>query len=586
MKSIKTINFLILSTLIVTFTVMSLGCNKKNKSVVAEVGPDKILMYEFEEQMSKTMNNNSDTLKKTTLEQRKEFLDLMIKLRLKVLDATDKGYLNSPDIKNDLDNYKKNYMSAFLVDRKVTDPYIKKLYEMKKNEVRASHILINLTQTPTPEDSVKAYEKAKTVIDKLKSGVEFKQVAAEFSEDPSAKVNGGDLYYFTGGMTVPEFEDAVFKLNKGEYTKTPIRTMFGLHIVLLTDKKKRNDGIRASHILIQDQRDSSGNILDSTVALNKIKEISDKIKGGADFGSLAMEFSQDPGSATKGGDLGVFDRRRMVQPFDSAAFSLKVGEVSGPVRTPYGWHLIKVTEIKEYPSFDKAKENLKAEFKRGMLYKTEYDKFVANTLKDYKFKVDENALNMVMSKIDTTKTIGNIAFDSIFTAADKGTKLATYNGGVVLLGDLIQNFTVNREQTMSLANKQAFTKAIEQTATNPILTAYAEKENIEKDEEYQDLLKEYTAGLLREKIDLEEITSKIKISDGDIENYYNANMTQFQIKDGENTTQRTIDDAKAEITNTLRQQKFTEYEKNYIESLKQKYPVKVNTDMLLKAFQD
>jgi peptidyl-prolyl cis-trans isomerase SurA len=585
MKSLKTINSLIFSALIV-FTLISFGCNKKNKSVVAEIGSDKILMYEFEDQFSKSMNNNLDTLKKTTYEQRKEFLDLMIKLRLKVLDATDKGYLNSPDIKNDLDNYKKNYMSAFLVDRKVTDPYIKKLYEMKKYEVRASHILINLTQTPTPEDSVKAYEKAKTVIEKLKSGTDFKQVAAEFSEDPSAKVNGGDLYYFTGGMTVPEFEDAVFKLSKGDYTKSPIRTMFGLHIVQLTDKRKRNDGIRASHILIQDQRDSSGNILDSTIALKKVTEIYEKIKGGADFGALAMEYSQDPGSATKGGDLGIFDRRRMVQPFDSAAFSLKVGEVSSPVRTPYGWHLIKVTEIKEYPDFDKAKENLKAEFKRGMQYKTEYEKFVAQTLKEYKFEIDESALNTVMLKIDTTKTIGNIMFDSIFSAAEKVTKLASYNGGTVTLGDLIQNFAVNRDQTMSMANKQAFKRAIEQTATNPVLTAYAEKEKIDKDEEYLDLLKEYTAGLLREKIDLEEITSKIKISDGDIQGYYNTNLTQFQIKEGENITQKTLEDSKAEISNILRQQKFAEYEKNYLDALKQKYPVKVNTDMLSKAFKE
>jgi hypothetical protein len=191
-----------------------------------------------------------------------------------------------------------------------------------------------------------------------------------------------------------------------------------------------------------------------------------------------------------------------------------------------------------------------------------------------------------MSKIDSTKTIGNTFFDSLFTPADKGIKLATYKDGAVTLGDLIQNLTVNREQSMSLANRMTFTKSIEQTATNPVLTAYAEKENIEKDDEYQDLLKEYTAGLLREKIDLEEITSKIKISDDDIQNYYNANIAQYQIKDGENVTQRPIEEAKAEITNVLRQQKFAEYEKNYIESLKQKYPVKVNTDMLLKAFKD
>ncbi len=305
MKRQKTL-FLLLVITIISSMFLVYGCNKKNKSVVAEIGTEKILMYEFENQFLRSIGNNTDSAKNTTMEQRKDFLDLMIKLKLKVLDATEKGYLDSPDIKNDIENYKKNYISAFLIDKKVVDPQIKELYEKKKYEVRASHILINLPQTSTPEDSVKAYEKANKVIERLKNGEDFGLIAGEMSDDPSAKTNGGDLYYFTGGMTVPEFEEGVYKLSVGDFTKKPIRTMFGLHIVKLTDKKKRNDGIKASHILIQTQKDSLGNVIDSVASYNKIQEIYAKLKAGEDFSKLAVEFSQDPGSASKGGDLGFF----------------------------------------------------------------------------------------------------------------------------------------------------------------------------------------------------------------------------------------------------------------------------------------
>jgi len=585
MKSQKTL-FLLLIISIISSVFLATGCNKKNKTVVADVGNEKIYMYQFEDQFVKSIGNNIDSAKKTTLEQRKEFLELMIKLKLKVLDATEKGYLNSPEIKSDLESYKKNYLSSFLIDKKVTEPYIKDLYERKKFEIRASHILINLPQTATAEDSVKAYQKATTVIDKLNGGGNFSDVAKEFSEDPSAKTNGGDLYYFTGGMTVPEFEEAVYKLNVGEYNKKPIRTMFGLHIVKVTDKKKRNDGIKASHILIQDVRDSSGAILDSTTSFKKVNDIYARLKNGEDFSKLATELSQDPGSAPKGGDLGFFDRRRMVQPFDSAAFSLKVGEFSSPVRTPYGWHIIKVTEIKEYPTYDKARENLKNEFKRSMQYKTEYDKFVAKALTDYKLETDKNGVSLFYSKVDSTKPISSMNIDSMFNDAEKGTKLATYNGGFITISDVLQLLQVNKEYASTNLNQLTFKKIINDASAAPVLFIVAQKENIEKDEDYLELMSEYTSGLLREKIDLEEISSKIKISDEDINGYYNSHVNQYKIKDGETEKTRTVEEVKSEITNSIRQEKFTQMEKAYVDALKLKYPVKINDDELKKAFKD
>jgi peptidyl-prolyl cis-trans isomerase SurA len=394
------------------------------------------------------------------------------------------------------------------------------------------------------------------------------------------------LYYFTGGMTVPEFEEEVYKLKVGDYNKKPIRTMFGLHIVRVTDKKKRNDGIRASHILIQDTKDTTGAVVDSTASLKKVNEVYAKLKAGDDFGKLATEYSQDPGSAPKGGDLGFFDRRRMVQPFDSAAFSLKAGEYSSPVRTPYGWHIIKVTEIKEYPTYDKAKETLKNEFKRSMQYKMEYDKYVAKALTDYKLELDKNGMTFFYSRVDSNKVLSTMNIDSMFNDTDKGTKLATYNGGFVTLADLLQFLQTNKEYTSSNPNLMTFKKMINEVAAAPVLFVVAQKENIEKDEDYLELMNEYTSGLLREKIDLEEISSKIKISDEDINGYYNSHVAQYKIKDGETERTRTVDEVKAEITNSLRQDKFVQMEKTYVDGLKVKYPVKINDEELKKAFKD
>jgi len=310
------------------------------------------------------------------------------------------------------------------------------------------------------------------------------------------------------------------------------------------------------------------------------------VKKGEDFATLATQFSQDPGSAPKGGDLGFFDRRRMVQPFDSAAFTLKVGEVSKPVKTPYGWHIIKVTEIKDYAPFEKSKENLKNDFKRGMMYKNEYDKFVAKAISEYSLALDKNSLNTFFSKVDSTKNIASINFDSLFSDVDKGMKLANYKGGFVTLVDFIQHIQSNKDMAMSNANSSTINKIVEQIATNPILTQVAVKENIEKEEDYIELMNEYTSGLLREKIDLEQISSKIKITDEDIQNYYNSHLQQFVVKDGEKEVTKTVEEAKPEITNILRQDKFKEIEKSYLESLKQKYPVKINTEELTKAFKD
>jgi peptidyl-prolyl cis-trans isomerase SurA len=228
--------FKFLTFLLLSSVTMIVACSSmKKKQVVAEIGNEKIYMYEYEKQFLKS-NPNIDSARSKTLQERKDFLDLLIKFRLKVKDARERGLLASSDIQNDINEYKKNFLSAFLIDKKIVEPHIKDLYDMKKFEVRASHILINLPQTANPEDSIKAYQKANDASKELNDGVDFVTVAKKYSDDFTVQQNNGDLYYFTAGMTVPEFENEVYSLKVGGHSKKPVRTMYGLHLVKLTDK--------------------------------------------------------------------------------------------------------------------------------------------------------------------------------------------------------------------------------------------------------------------------------------------------------------------------------------------------------------
>lgn len=151
------------------------------------------------------------------------------------------------------------------------------------------------------------------------------------------------------------------------------------------------ESVKASHILIKVPQDADEKAWKD--AETKIKDIKKKLDGGADFANLAQEMSDDPGSKTKGGDLGFFSKGRMVPEFEAAAFALKPGEVSQPVKTPFGYHLIKVFEKKDAheKSFDEVKDhvqqNLLNQKRREAL-----DSLLLNLKKQYHVKINETAI--------------------------------------------------------------------------------------------------------------------------------------------------------------------------------------------------
>ncbi|RMG00548.1 MAG: hypothetical protein D6726_11095 [Nitrospirae bacterium] len=156
---------------------------------------------------------------------------------------------------------------------------------------------------------------------------------------------------------------------------------------------KKPEEVKARHILIKVKRDASED--EKKAARKKAEEILSKIKKGEDFASLAEKFSDDPGSAKRGGDLGFFSRGRMVKPFEDAAFSLKPGEVSGIVETRFGYHIIKVEEKK--PASIQPFEAVKDTIKNELIKKVQNEKvkeYVQRVMKERKVKLYPERIKM------------------------------------------------------------------------------------------------------------------------------------------------------------------------------------------------
>ncbi|MDT0632541.1 peptidylprolyl isomerase [Rubrivirga litoralis] len=291
----------------------------------------------------------------TPTERRRDFLDRYVDFRLKVLAAREAGYDRDSAYVAEVADYRDQLAGPYFTDRRVLDAVVRDLYDKQAEEVEVSHILLPLDRTASAADSAAAFARAAALRDSIEAGlIPFAAAATRYSVDPSVRQNRGALGYLTGGRTILPFEDVAYDTPVGQIGG-PVRTPFGVHLVRVTDRQARRPDIAARHILI-----SPDSLVSPDSARALVASLRERVLAGEDFAALAREYSDDTGSGGRGGDLGTFGRGRMVAPFEQAAFGLQaVGDVSEPVETQFGWHLIQLTELPERPTYDEAYDELR-----------------------------------------------------------------------------------------------------------------------------------------------------------------------------------------------------------------------------------
>lgn len=490
--------------------------------VVMEVGNKKVTKSEFLQIYLK--NNPNPKFDKASID---EYLELFKKFKLKVTEAEALGYDTIPKLKKELDGYRKTLATPYLIDSKKNESLVKQAYERQKTEIRASHILINVAENASPTDTLNAYNRILALKKRIENGEDFKTVAKSKggSEDPSVVQNGGDLGYFTAFQMVYPFEEAAYNTQVGKVSNI-VRTKFGYHILKVYDVRPARGTMKTAHIMIAVGKDDSAEEKEN--ASKKIQEIYEKAIAGENFEELANLYSDDPGSSSKGGVLPAFGTgttMRMVPEFEEAAFALKKdGEISKPIETVYGWHIIKRLEWSDLAPFESVKKELQSKVNRDERSKITQDSFVANLKQEYKYSNKaKKGLAWFEKNIDSTYYQGKWKADKL----KSNNVLFVLDGKNFTQQQFAMYLTSNYRAVKQTNNKDLIQKQFKAWEKAEII-AYEETKLEQKYPEFKALMQEYHDGILLYEVMTDLVWNRASKDTTGLKEYYQANKEKYR----------------------------------------------------------
>lgn len=421
-----------------------------------------------------------------------EYLDLYKKFKLKVHRAREMRLDTLSSLKQELAGYRKQLANNYLIDKEVTNLLIEEAYVRTQQDVNFSHILVKLEQNAAPEDTIKAWKKINEAWNSL-SSQPFETVVAGFSEDESTIGKGGELGFFSALFPAGfyELENAAYQTKPGTYSK-PFRTKLGYHIVKVNALRPARGEMECAHILIRKNPQ-----LEKDPAKTRIDSIYTALKAGADFGAMARALSEDRMSAPKDGNIGVFGINRYEKSFEDAAFGLeKDGDISKPVETTAGWHIIQ--RIKGHTSEDPeiAKRRLEPKVKRDDRFELARISMIEKIKSNIGVVIEQATLDRYASR----------QTDSLFTyawrpgAPDANAKIMSLGKNKSLtIADFetfLQKNSGKRVNISRANNNEASVKLLFDEFVKEECIKYEEDRLEEKYPDFKGLMREYEEGIL------------------------------------------------------------------------------------------
>ncbi|ADR21845.1 hypothetical protein MATR_05220 [Marivirga tractuosa] len=440
-----------------------------------------------------------------------DYLDLYINFKLKVIEAKAEGIDTTKAYKSELNGYLEEIKKPYLTAEKVNKALVKETYERLQHEVNASHILIRVDKDAKAEDTLKAYQKIEEVKNKFDAGESFEALAREYSEDPSAKSNNGLLGWFTAFQMVYPFESAAYQTEVGEIS--PItRTQFGYHIIKVNDKRETLGRIKIAHIMKRFPPQASSE--DSLQTEKELKKIYEQLNSGENWFILATKESEDLSTKDNGGSLPWFGAGRLPASLETVAFELEEkGDISKPVESPYGWHILKLEDKRGVGSLESMEESLSRRVQRDQRSELKEVEVIKKLKEENNFKINTEAYALLKSKENLNP--GN------FKRKELGTTLFSISETDFSLLDFLNEYDSANNIDLEL-EKYEKSKLIQY-----------EENNLElKYPEYKFLRQEYKDGLLLFEIMNQKVWSKISEDTTALKKYYEEHKNRYKT-DGE-----------------------------------------------------
>ncbi len=503
---------------------------QQNDPTLLTIDKQNITVSEF---MSVYKKNNleGEVLDRKSLE---DYLELYINFKLKVREAEDLGLDTVQSFINELKGYRDQLAKPYFVDENLNNKLLEEAYERKKWDVRASHILITLDQFAPPADTMEAYQKIAEIRNRIvKNKEDFNVVAAEVSDDPSSrdmpargfqparKGNMGDIGYFSVFDMVYPFEEAAYSLKVGDVSQ-PVRTQFGYHLVKLAAKKPALGKVQVAHLYLQVPADPT----EENNAKLKLRadSIYKALKAGANWDTLVRKLSDDKSSSMNGGALPWFSSNRMVPQFIDGIRMIKdTGQISEPVLTSYGWHIIKLLDRKPIGTYEEEKAGLKQSLTKDSRADLSKEAVITKIKKEAGFKKFDPAVAAFYPLMDS----------SLYNRKWEVEKAAGLSGVIASLGKeqynqqefaafIAKNQSINQKETYEQFVDRLFDKFIDDKAIQ-----YEDARLEDKYPEFRALVKEYRDGILLFELTDQKVWSKaIKDTTG-LKEFYEKNSSKY-----------------------------------------------------------
>ncbi len=346
-------------------------------------------------------NNQAGAVDPKTMD---EYLDMFINFKLKVAEAEAQGIDTTESFKKELKGYRAQATPKYLQDEAAMDSLIEMSWRHLSKDRRAAHIAIQCPMNADSAAQAEALAKINEARERVTIGKEvikgkgkkakrvrqpveaFDVVARELSTDPSVQETGGELGWITPFRYVYPLEEATYNTPVGQISEV-FRTQYGYHIVLVEEERDHVE-VKAAHIMKMVPADSL-----SEVKKALIDSVA-KVVTPENFGEVARMESEDRGSSSRGGDLGWFGKGMMVKAFEDAAFSMKAGEISAPVRTQYGWHLLYKEAERGIQPLDSMRAQIERQVKRDERAKEADKSFIRKTRAEYNLPAEMSDANV------------------------------------------------------------------------------------------------------------------------------------------------------------------------------------------------
>lgn len=447
---------------------MAMAAKAPKDPVLLTVDGQPVHLSEFEYLYHK---NADQQLEPETVE---EYLQRFIDYKLKVTQARHERVDTTAEFRKEFLGYRKELAAPYLRDSLAAKQILEESY---------AHTLenINLDLMIFAHNDKQLADSVRNVL--LSGKDDFAYLARRFSADPTALQNGGHYGWITGGMFPYEFEEVIFNTPKGEVSPV-FETRFGVLFIRVNDRKPSDGEIHAAHILIGYDREKNPEL--AVEAMSKADSIYQELKNGADFAELARKHSSCP-SGARGGDLDWFGHGQMVAPFDEAAFALADGEISKPVATQFGYHIIKRLGTR-MPDPEKTKAIIAQMIQRDARANRPVDAKIAQLKDEYNARVEPDALKKITDAVAAGTPIDSVAASM---AADR-TPLIVVADSVVTIGDFLT-------PTPRLNPRSDATIQIEQLADAAMRMAvlsYEDRHLEQKYPEFRNISREYSDGLM------------------------------------------------------------------------------------------